>query len=289
MQPSFPPQAVWVDHNTCFRLAKLTSSMRDLLEEISLAHSVREVTIFIRQRCSLSGPITSVHKLTTLQNSVMTPLNELSCKLAELQTVIYTSSLNIGFSGSVSSSPSSSPVPTPVSYVEQSILTKRKHSFASSADEGEERRGSIISSPSSPTQSPSETVYNEVYTNNINMNNINSPMMYKKKREEQVERREEKNTITETANSEAIRLGGSVFNSERKKSRRARAKASPHSVTLSCRACGETKTCEWRRGPDGYKSLCNACGIHYAKIVKKEELISASYIPKSIGINNLLC
>ncbi|PRP81400.1 hypothetical protein PROFUN_11021 [Planoprotostelium fungivorum] len=79
-----------------------------------------------------------------------------------------------------------------------------------------------------------------------------------------------------------------LLNSERKRTRRARAKASPDARTLSCRACGETKTCEWRRGPDGFKSLCNACGIHYAKIVRKEESIASSYVPKLIGISNLL-
>eukprot|EP01117_Protostelium_nocturnum_P000260 TRINITY_DN10329_c0_g1_i1.p1 TRINITY_DN10329_c0_g1~~TRINITY_DN10329_c0_g1_i1.p1 ORF type:complete len:248 (-),score=47.65 TRINITY_DN10329_c0_g1_i1:68-811(-) len=80
----------------------------------------------------------------------------------------------------------------------------------------------------------------------------------------------------------------SLFNSECKlKMRRTRAKQAP-TVTgqLSCRACGETKTCEWRRGPDGYKSLCNACGIHYAKIVKKEE--STNYVPKALSLNHLL-
>jgi hypothetical protein len=35
--------------------------------------------------------------------------------------------------------------------------------------------------------------------------------------------------------------------------------------------CGATETTEWRRGPDNCKSLCNACGLHYAKIVKKEK------------------
>lgn len=82
-----------------------------------------------------------------------------------------------------------------------------------------------------------------------------------------------------------------------------RAKAAPETTELFCRSCGETKTCEWRRGPgsnssyctifdflsnfffpltqiDGYKSLCNACGIHYAKIVKREETQMQSYVPK---------
>jgi len=74
---------------------------------------------------------------------------------------------------------------------------------------------------------------------------------------------------------------------KRSKSRRQRAKAAP-SEELYCRSCGETKTCEWRRGPDGYKSLCNACGIHYAKIVKKEESALHSYKPKNLKMDMLL-
>lgn len=70
-------------------------------------------------------------------------------------------------------------------------------------------------------------------------------------------------------------------------SRRQRAKSAP-SENLYCRSCGEMQTCEWRRGPDGFKSLCNACGIHYAKIVKKEESEVATYQPKKVDMNMLL-
>jgi hypothetical protein len=61
---------------------------------------------------------------------------------------------------------------------------------------------------------------------------------------------------------------------------------------LFCRHCGTTETPEWRRGPDGLKSypfqlllklkegnqkfdwnrLCNACGIYYGKMMKKETM-----------------
>lgn len=41
-------------------------------------------------------------------------------------------------------------------------------------------------------------------------------------------------------------------------------------AAMYCHACGTTETPEWRRGPDGNKSLCNACGLHYAKIVRCE-------------------
>ncbi|PWN29373.1 hypothetical protein BDZ90DRAFT_230250 [Jaminaea rosea] len=37
----------------------------------------------------------------------------------------------------------------------------------------------------------------------------------------------------------------------------------------SCKNCGTNETPEWRRGPDGARTLCNACGLHFAKMVKK--------------------
>lgn len=35
-----------------------------------------------------------------------------------------------------------------------------------------------------------------------------------------------------------------------------------------CSQCGLTQTPEWRRGPDGVRTLCNACGLFYSKLVK---------------------
>jgi len=42
---------------------------------------------------------------------------------------------------------------------------------------------------------------------------------------------------------------------------------------LFCRHCGTRDTPEWRRGPDGRKSLCNACGLHYSKLIKRETMV----------------
>ena len=39
---------------------------------------------------------------------------------------------------------------------------------------------------------------------------------------------------------------------------------------LHCHMCGVTETPEWRRGPAGDHTLCNACGLHYAKSLKRQ-------------------
>ncbi|KAI7886133.1 hypothetical protein K492DRAFT_178289 [Lichtheimia hyalospora FSU 10163] len=39
-----------------------------------------------------------------------------------------------------------------------------------------------------------------------------------------------------------------------------------------CHSCHTTETPEWRRGPDGARTLCNACGLHYSKLLKKGAL-----------------
>ncbi|KAF2074076.1 hypothetical protein CYY_004605 [Polysphondylium violaceum] len=45
----------------------------------------------------------------------------------------------------------------------------------------------------------------------------------------------------------------------------------PKSKGTYCNFCGTMETPEWRKGPGGHKTLCNACGLHYAKNIKKEE------------------
>ncbi|KAI9312289.1 hypothetical protein BX666DRAFT_872855 [Dichotomocladium elegans] len=39
-----------------------------------------------------------------------------------------------------------------------------------------------------------------------------------------------------------------------------------------CHSCHTTETPEWRRGPDGARTLCNACGLHYSKLLRKDAL-----------------
>ncbi|KAI9478575.1 MAG: hypothetical protein EXX96DRAFT_252383 [Benjaminiella poitrasii] len=38
-----------------------------------------------------------------------------------------------------------------------------------------------------------------------------------------------------------------------------------------CHSCNISETPEWRRGPDGARTLCNACGLHYAKLAREHQ------------------
>ncbi|KAH8801723.1 hypothetical protein F5884DRAFT_525743 [Xylogone sp. PMI_703] len=42
-----------------------------------------------------------------------------------------------------------------------------------------------------------------------------------------------------------------------------------------CHSCNRAETPEWRRGPDGARTLCNACGLHYAKLTRKNTMKQA--------------
>ncbi|ORX56819.1 GATA-domain-containing protein [Hesseltinella vesiculosa] len=43
-----------------------------------------------------------------------------------------------------------------------------------------------------------------------------------------------------------------------------------------CHSCNISETPEWRRGPDGARTLCNACGLHYAKLARKKAAAEAA-------------
>ncbi|KAK3360144.1 hypothetical protein B0T25DRAFT_121980 [Lasiosphaeria hispida] len=48
-----------------------------------------------------------------------------------------------------------------------------------------------------------------------------------------------------------------------------------------CHSCNRIDTPEWRRGPDGARTLCNACGLHYAKLERRRQLDQRSGRPKT--------
>ncbi|KAG6900832.1 hypothetical protein C0993_000151 [Termitomyces sp. T159_Od127] len=62
--------------------------------------------------------------------------------------------------------------------------------------------------------------------------------------------------------------GGSGSSGQPKSKYRKRSRATPPG---KCHSCNIRETPEWRRGPDGARTLCNACGLHYAKLQRKRE------------------
>ncbi|KAG6372258.1 hypothetical protein JVT61DRAFT_8061 [Boletus reticuloceps] len=68
------------------------------------------------------------------------------------------------------------------------------------------------------------------------------------------------------AGSVAGAVGGAVGAGKSKYRKRSRA-----IPPGKCHSCNIRETPEWRRGPDGARTLCNACGLHYAKLVRKRD------------------
>ncbi|KAI7864492.1 GATA zinc finger-domain-containing protein [Spinellus fusiger] len=57
-------------------------------------------------------------------------------------------------------------------------------------------------------------------------------------------------------------LNGTAQTKYRRRSKR-------NMIGQRCHSCNTTNTPEWRRGPDGARTLCNACGLHYSKLLRK--------------------
>lgn len=55
---------------------------------------------------------------------------------------------------------------------------------------------------------------------------------------------------------------------------------------MKCLHCAATDTPEWRKGPVGPTTLCNACGLFFKKLVKRFGIETASLIMKSRQIEN---
>jgi hypothetical protein len=71
---------------------------------------------------------------------------------------------------------------------------------------------------------------------------------------------------------------GSASNSTITISNKKRSREGPEPTV--CRHCGTSETPEWRRGPDGARTLCNACGLYHAKMVKRNGPLAAAEILK---------
>lgn len=78
--------------------------------------------------------------------------------------------------------------------------------------------------------------------------------------------------------AEDVKGTGGFANGEPKKRR---GRAAPPG---RCHSCNRAETPEWRRGPDGARTLCNACGLHYAKLTRKQSNANKS---ANVGSSNL--
>eukprot|EP01132_Coremiostelium_polycephalum_P008030 gene8030-9876_t len=80
-------------------------------------------------------------------------------------------------------------------------------------------------------------------------------------------------TNTSNTDNKPKNFSGEVFfddiGQDTKPQRRRRRTIYSARRNLKCHLCEVTETPEWRRGPDGDHTLCNACGLHYAKSQKK--------------------
>ncbi|KAI9265993.1 hypothetical protein BY458DRAFT_512770 [Sporodiniella umbellata] len=44
--------------------------------------------------------------------------------------------------------------------------------------------------------------------------------------------------------------------------------------SYKCQSCGTQSSPEWRRGPSGHKTLCNACGLRYSRLMARQEKLA---------------
>lgn len=54
---------------------------------------------------------------------------------------------------------------------------------------------------------------------------------------------------------------------------------------MECQHCGSRDTPEWRRGPDGPRLVCNACGLFYLKLIRKYGRLEATLMMRTRKLN----
>lgn len=87
--------------------------------------------------------------------------------------------------------------------------------------------------------------------------------------DEQSEDHQNKSVNKDHAEYELIRQARNLQNNNSQSRPKYRRRNRRNMIGQKCHSCGTTETPEWRRGPDGARTLCNACGLHYSKLLKK--------------------
>lgn len=102
--------------------------------------------------------------------------------------------------------------------------------------------------------------------------------------------RQEDSDVAETAGMLVVKHEhaeeSEPHDSQKRQKRARRTKAKPEMANLRCLHCGETDTPEWRRGPAGPKTLCNACGLQYAKFLREADKREKCRLPLSLVLNS---
>lgn len=74
----------------------------------------------------------------------------------------------------------------------------------------------------------------------------------------------------------AARRGAVVWNSQHTVDPRTGERVTSVQPATFCSQCGAMDTPVWRAGPFGHKTLCNACGVRWMKVAKKERKLTAA-------------
>ncbi|KAI7852348.1 hypothetical protein BDC45DRAFT_537566 [Circinella umbellata] len=93
----------------------------------------------------------------------------------------------------------------------------------------------------------------------------------------------------EAESLETIILRRSRTDSDNNIRHRIKRRAKRSTAGQRCHSCHTTETPEWRRGPDGARTLCNACGLHYAKLLRKGSLTvqTQGFLIDNGGVNGV--
>ncbi|CAN3356653.1 hypothetical protein DICA2_C04390 [Diutina catenulata] len=54
---------------------------------------------------------------------------------------------------------------------------------------------------------------------------------------------------------------------------------------MECQHCGSRDTPEWRRGPEGPRSVCNACGLFFSKLIRRYGINEAISMMRTRKLN----